>query len=85
MNEPASRFEPWKALFCAETRVQLGKSNPKELSSKDRRKAIPENRTVNKARIKRILSQPNGLHKLLCLNINQDKFPFIFQSVFCDS
>jgi hypothetical protein len=64
VNEPVLKFEPWKASFCAGTRVQLGKPSPKELSHKRRRKAIPKNRTVNKARIKRILSQPNGLHKL---------------------
>jgi Reverse transcriptase (RNA-dependent DNA polymerase) len=64
VNEPVSKFKPWKASFCAGTRVQLGTPSPKELSHKRRRKAIPENRTVNKARIRRILSQPNGLHKL---------------------
>jgi hypothetical protein len=57
MNGPVSRFEPWKASFCAGSRTQHN-------SRKHRRKTIPENRTVNRARIKRILSQPNGLHKL---------------------
>jgi hypothetical protein len=63
MNQPGSRFEPWKASLCAGTRVQLGKTNPKRLSRKRRRKEIPESRTVNKPRIKWILPQPNGLHK----------------------
>jgi hypothetical protein len=61
----SANFEPWKASFNAGTLVQPSKTAPQRLPHRRKRlRTIPNDMSINKARIRRILSQPNGLQKL---------------------
>lgn len=68
INEPVSKFEPWKASFCAGTYVQLNKSN---LFHKRIYKAIPENSSVTESRIKQIFLNPIDCTNLIDVNYHR--------------
>ena len=60
-----SKFEPWKASFYAGTQVQPSKTMAQRLPKRGRRvRTIPQERSVNKAKIRRLLAQPDGLKRI---------------------
>jgi Reverse transcriptase (RNA-dependent DNA polymerase) len=63
-NSISTKFEPWKAAFNAGTLVHATKTSAQRISHQRIRTIQQEHRTVNKARILRILTQPNGLQRL---------------------
>ena len=62
----ATGFQPWKASFYAGTQVQPSKTAAQRLPKRRRRirTVSSDNKSINKARIRRILAQPNGLKQL---------------------
>ena len=57
--DQSPKFEPWKALFYA------GTQNLKTFPKKGRRvRTIPQEKSVNKAKIRRILAQPDGWRRI---------------------
>ena len=62
----ATGFQPWKASFYAGTQVQPSKTAAQRLPKRRRRirTVSNNNKSINKARIRRILTQPNGLKQL---------------------
>ena len=59
-------FQPWKASFYAGTQVQPSKTAAQRLPKRRRRirTVSNDNKSINKARIRRILAQQNGLKQL---------------------
>ena len=61
----SSKFEPWKPSFYAGTQVQPSKTMAQRLPKRGRRvRTIPQERSVNKAKIRRLLAQPDGLKRI---------------------
>jgi hypothetical protein len=65
-GESQLRFEPWKASFHAGTQVQASKTTALRLPKRRKRyrDVSNESKSINKAKIKRILMQPDGLKRL---------------------
>ena len=60
------KFEPWKASFYPDTQVQPSKTAVQRLPKRHRRiRTIPHEKSINKARIQRLLRQIDGfkLHR----------------------
>jgi hypothetical protein len=57
------RFELWKASFCAGYRVWPKKTTAQKLAKRQRIRTIPHEKSINKARIQRLLRQDDGLKK----------------------
>ena len=63
--DPSPKFEPWKASFYAGTQVQPSKTMAQRLPKKGRKvRAIPQEKPVNKAKIRRLLAQPDGWRRI---------------------
>jgi len=63
--DPSPKFEPWKASFYAGTQVQPSKTMAQRLPKRGRRvRTIPQEKSVNKAKIRRLLAQPDGLKRI---------------------
>lgn len=63
--DPSPKFEPWKASFYAGTQVQPSKTMAQRLPKKGRRvRTIPQEKQVNKAKIRRLLAQPDGWRRI---------------------
>ena len=64
-DETTPRFEPWKASFCAGTRVQPSKTAAQRLPKRYKRiRTIPHEKSINKTKIRRLLRQTDGLKQL---------------------
>ena len=64
--ERSPKFEPWKASFYPDTQVQPSKTAVQRLPKRHRRiRTIPHEKSINKARIQRLLRQIDGfkLHR----------------------
>ena len=63
--DPSPKFEPWKASFYAGTQVQPSKTMAQRLPKKGQRvRTIPQEKQVNKAKIRWLLAQPDGWRRI---------------------